>query len=177
MNIITTNPYRTSQALLFRGAVGNNSKYYNGKNFINPTKSTIVGGYPDSNNLGVGYKKDDIVKLVGGSGGGAGGAAVPATFEILSVDIKGRVKRVRLVTNGDYSAPIANSQDGVLTTNQSGSGSGLKLIPRWNQDLQFTINKLAGPHVGDIKIEKPGTWVKSITEISPGIARAMTNFD
>ena len=66
LNIITTNPYRTSQALLFRGAVGNNSQYYNGKNFITPTKSTIVGGYPDSNDFGVGYKKDDIVKLVGG---------------------------------------------------------------------------------------------------------------
>ena len=172
ISVSTIDPNYSGKVQLIRGAEGDNAKFYNGTKFLSVISSEIISAFPDPNYMGSGYKKDEVVALLGGTG-----VTNPAKFRILAVDIRGRVKRVGLVQSGQYASPIQNSQNGVATDNEAGSnsnGSGLKLIPKWNQNLKFNINKLAGPHVGDLKIEKAGTWVKSIVEISPGKARAYT---
>ena len=172
ISISTIDPNYSGKVQLIRGAEGDNANFYNGTKFVSVISSEIISAFPDPNYMGSGYKKDEVVSLLGGTG-----VTNPAKFKILAVDIRGRVKRVSLVQSGQYGSPILNSQNGVATVNEDNSnsnGSGLKLIPKWNQNLKFNINKLAGPHVGDMKIEKAGTWVKSIVEISPGKARAYT---
>ncbi|MDB4619261.1 hypothetical protein OAH15_01075, partial [bacterium] len=98
---------------------------------------------------GIGYKINDLVEVVGDE-------VINAKFKVTEIESNGQVKRVELVSGGQYIDSIAGSQ-----SVKSGSGSGLFLKVKYGfPDIYWSshANSVFATQPGVIRI----TWKRNI---------------